>query len=326
MSRTIRRTILFVIFISLMVSIFSPFMGVEVSADGANPTTLTSSPVIQVNNDTELASLISTNSWKGTGTLSDPYIIENLKINSTDNQYGIYLGNVSKHLTIDNCQVYSDNVSWPGYVSVAGIALLNSTGLFLENNNCSGNAYGIYLRNSSNNNTITNNRCNGNAYGISVQDFSSDNNTISNNDFSKNAVGMQLLATRHNIITNNDFSGNDLGLYGGTGIDMGFSDNNTISNNTCGGKDYGIEMFFSSNNSIFNNNCSGKEYGIYLEINSQNNQFVANTGTIFVNTGTGIDTDGGSVSQTNTTAVFLISVVIFAMVTAYVLLGRRKPV
>ena len=85
-------------------------------------------------------------------------------------------------------------------------------------------------------------------------------------------------------------------------------------------------MFFSSNNSIFNNNCSGKEYGIYLEINSQNNQFVANTGTIFVNTGTGIDTDGGSVSQTNTTAVFLISVVIFAMVTAYVLLGRRKPV
>ena len=324
MGRTTRVTLLVFISFTLIASVFIPMMLEVVSADGTVPSALTPYPTIRVDNDAELASLISTNSWKGTGTASDPYIIENLKINATEKQYGIYFGNVSKHLTVENCQVYSDNVSWPGYASLAGIALFNSTGLSLKNNNCSGNGYGIYLSSSSDNNTLTNNHCSGNGYGITIQDVASDDNLVSENICSGNGVGIQLLATRFNVVSNNDFDGNDIGLYGGLGVEIGFSDNNTISNNTCGGKQYGIGLFFSNDNSIFNNKCSGKEYGIYLETKSQNNQFVGNTGTVFIDPGTGSDTEGGGPGLNNAIAVSLIALMVLGMVIAYVMLDGRK--
>ncbi len=323
MSRTTRRMLLVVISISLIASIISPLIELGVSAEGTEPATLTPSATIRAYNDTELASLVTDNSWKGTGAMFDPYVIENLKINVTDNQYGIFLGNVSKYLIINNCQVSSDNVSWPSYSSFAGIALFNVTNSVVKNNSCSGNMYGIYLFNSSTSNIVTDNHCNGNGYGIYVEGFSCNFNVISKNNCSGNSIGIQLLATRLNTIIDNDFSGNDQGLFGGTGVELSFSADNIVGDNICGGKDYGIYLFSSSNNSILSNSCSGMEYGIYLEADSQNNRFVANTGTFFDKTGMNPSYDDQQAPY-DVTPVFAISAVLFALVTAYVIMGRRK--
>jgi parallel beta-helix repeat protein len=60
------------------------------------------------------------------------------------------------------------------------------------------------------------------------------------------------------------------------GINISYSDNNTITNNDCIFiSNYGINVFNSNNNTIDNNNCSNSANGIYLEY-SKNNSITNN--------------------------------------------------
>ena len=95
-------------------------------------------------------------------------------------------------------------------------------------------------------------------------------------------TGMRLYTADYCNITGNNCSSND--VYG---IDLRYSDNNSIFNNTCSNNNFGIYLNNSSNNLITNNNVSNNSRvfpfdfppsqgtGIYL-LNSSNNKIYLN--------------------------------------------------
>ncbi|MEM3738554.1 MAG: NosD domain-containing protein, partial [Thermoplasmata archaeon] len=231
----------------------------------------------------------------GSGTQSDPYIIEGWEIDANGGSYGIWIENTTAYFVIRNCNVYGAT-DWWNLPGGAGITLNNVThgtldsnkcnnslcGIYLyrssqynniTNNNASGNSdIGIYLASSSNNN-ITNNNASGNKYGIYL--WNSSNNNITNNNASGNSwAGIRLSSSSNNNITNNNASGNsDTGIYL-----WDSSNNNNITNNNASGNSWdGIRLWWSStNNTITNNNASGNRYGIYLWNSSNNNNITYN--------------------------------------------------
>jgi parallel beta-helix repeat protein len=313
-----------------------------VSAEGEDSVALISSPVIQVNNDAELASLISANGWQGNGTLSNPFVIENLDIDAARMGDAILVGNTTSHLVIRNCNLHSDDGNPLPYGSGGGITLFDVTNVVLENNVCTGKSYGIILRSvsyaNSRNNTISNNTCIGNVgielgrasfndvfnntiigkSGSGLNLLGSDNNSISNNTCYGNDGGIYLTSSDHNVISNNTGIGNGLEVdsNNGFGLSLVSSNNNTVSNNTCNGKDCGLHLFFSNNNTISDNNCNGKNYGLLL-VDGKDNRIVGNEGTLSVMTGRPDD-------RSEILPVFVISAIMFALVTVYLMWGRKK--
>jgi parallel beta-helix repeat protein len=349
------RALLMLSSILLTISIIASSGGFSMEqADGAISTTLSSSPVIRVNNDTDLASLIAANHWNGTGMAADPYIIDNLIINATDKGDAIYIGNTSKYLKINNCQLVNlYNYSRLQFSNI-GIKLFNVTNVVVEyniligdglygislkhsrfntvsNNNCSGSRGGIILA-YSNNNTVSNNNCK-NTF-LALQD--SNNNTVSNNT----ADGIGLGDSNYNIVTNNTCNGNhglsligsnnnivtnntcivDASILSDTGLALQNSRYNTISNNTFKGDNFGIGLYASSDNTLSNNTCSGDGAGIYMNLECRNNYLFGNIGTVLDKTGTG---SSGSNNFDDLFPVVLISFVLLVIVIIFVLTGKK---
>jgi parallel beta-helix repeat protein len=200
----------------------------------------------------------------GSGTQSNPYIIENWDIDAKGGTYCIWIENTDVWFVIQNCRVLNaTNTSSEPYGT--GIYLNNVTHGTLKNNNCSGNSRnGICLWNS-NNNTIMNNNCTNNSYD-GIQMYSSNNNTIMNNNCTNNSYyGIALQYSNNNTVTNNTCSQN----YCGISVDTS-SYNNTITKNNCAYNSYGMRVSSSSNN-ITNNICSYNSYhGLWL-VSSSNN-------------------------------------------------------
>ena len=99
--------------------------------------------------------------------------------------------------------------------------------------------------------------------GIRIE---SNNNSIENNTCSNNRFGIDLRYSENNTITNNIAKSNEL-----TGIFLYYSNNNTINGNIASDNVYGISLSFSNDNTISNNNASDRhERGIYFG-NSEGN-------------------------------------------------------
>ena len=257
---------------------------------------LTSSSVLHVNSDTELASLISTNHWSGSGKDTDPYVIENLKISDTGASTGIYIGNTTAYLVISKCTVSSSTTNIGTFTQSAAITLYNAGNCTAYNDTCSG-YNGIYME-SSDSNTISNNNCSGNS-NDGIYEYSSNHNIIENNTCNDYIHGIYLSSSSSNILLNNSCmgitrcgimlssSGNNILLNntssatGNNGLHLDSSSNyNTVSNNTFDkNSNCGIMVSVSSNNNIItHNNCSGNSYdGIYLYSSSSNNIVRDNT-------------------------------------------------
>ena len=172
----------------------------------------------------------------GSGTQSDPYIIENWAI-SAENTDGIWIRNTTAYFIVRNCLMGSRHYN--------GIYLDNVKNGRIENNTCENNWYDIVLFSSSYNN-LTSNTCSGINEGIDLI-FSSYNNLTSNTCENK---------------------------Y--WGIHMDNSSYNNLTGNTCENNYYGIWLYSSSNNNLTNNTCENDKYGIYLWYSSDNNTMIGN--------------------------------------------------
>jgi len=221
---------------------------------------------------------------KGSGTESDPYIIEGWDINaSTAN--GIEIQNTDAHFIVRNCHVHDGQLNRPYSDGIHLYVCANGT---LDGNTCSNNEDAIYL-DSSSNNTLISNTCSNNIDGTYFN--SSSNNVLNNNNFSSNSYGMFLTYSSGNILVNNTCISNGLyGIslwdssnnnnicnnncsnnYGGITVGGDQCNHNIISNNNCSNNDKGIELASSSDNHVSSNNCSGiRHYGIFLQLSSSN--------------------------------------------------------
>ncbi len=198
------------------------------------------------------------------------------------NQRGIYLYNSYEN-------TLSDNIL---YNNSHGIFTLDSYKNLLSENEMYNNTYGIYMSNSDNNNASANTLGNNN-YGIYI--YRSERITLHNNDMHNDGIMIDGNQFRHwdthTIDTSNTVNGKPVYYWknetGGTvpegagqvilancmgvtvtgqrlidtaaGLQMGYSVENVIFNNTVMNNHYGIYLYASSDNTIYHNNFMGNE-------------------------------------------------------------------
>ncbi|MHA2180484.1 MAG: right-handed parallel beta-helix repeat-containing protein [Promethearchaeota archaeon] len=247
------------------------------------------SGIIHINNNWTAAK--SAGIVTGNGTYSEPYIIEDLVIN-TFPESGILIENSNAYLIIENCSI--GHAAQPN----AGIELVNVNNSQIINNDCSLNYHGIYLR-YCNNNTISGNIASDTdsfgytlAYGILLEYCH--NNIISGNTANYSGDGgIHLRSCDNNIVSgnivndgddfaillsnckNNFVSGNtandvgtppwNVGLSTNDGIGIVGSVNNIVTDNIINNNGrVGISLVDSHENTISRNTVNSNQYGIWL--------------------------------------------------------------
>ncbi|MHA1910817.1 MAG: right-handed parallel beta-helix repeat-containing protein [Candidatus Kariarchaeaceae archaeon] len=237
---------------------------------------------ISITNDSELATLASS----GTGIFGDPYIIENLYIN-TDLSHGIYITNTTKEFIIRNCFIDTGRVEGHYGIFLYDVAAHTAT---LQNNTCQYSIKGIYVKSSpetsiesnycywpywsdyhdtsgieiyrSHNSVIYNNTCLLNRYGIKV--ILSDMIIIQNNQCNYNyGPGIMVQGSYNALIFNNVFSNNDDYYYS-----CAYCPSSLL---------YGIFLSNTSSSNIMDNELiSNGFYGVFIDTISSGNQIYSN--------------------------------------------------
>ena len=232
-------------------------------------------------------------SWcTGSGSYSDPYIIQNLIIDGQNSSSCIEIRNSKVYFIIRNCTLFNSREEW----SAGGIKFYKVSNGTLLNNNCSYNNWnGIFIYYSDSNQVI-NCTTNNNTYGIKA-DFSNYCN-FSGNIVNDNLIGIFLEGNNHSILNNNVNYNSEAGImtqYGnhsviirnsasnnGAGIWLNHESNKfKVLNNSVRNNQYvGINVYNSNESLIYGNNISNNsQEGIFIR-ESDNNTI---TGNIIIN-------------------------------------------
>ncbi|MFX1513503.1 MAG: NosD domain-containing protein [Promethearchaeota archaeon] len=214
---------------------------------------------IEVSNDIELAAT----AVSGSGTDSDPYVLEGWNITTT-RTHGIYIHGTSAYFIIRYCWVDTGNVWGMHGIYINNVAAGTAT---ILNNINQNNAAGIHIRFSPSS-YVANNVCLNNSNGISLYNSPSSfvvNNTCNNNR--KNLVagyfqiGLFTDRSTHLMVSNNNCHDNNRGIV------LAYSDYSTLVNNFCNQNDVeGICLDESSSVIVDNNSCQNNDMGIFLWI------------------------------------------------------------
>ncbi len=201
---------------------------------------------IHIINNSGWADFRNDGNCTGSGTYSDPYVIEDLVIDGGGSGSCIWIENSNVYFRIENCTLYNSGGGW----NDAGIELSNANNSQLIINNCSSNSKGIRLENCYNN-TITENKAYNNGEGINLD--KSDYNSISGNTANYNRIGISSLNSHNNTISGNTANNNN-----DNAIRLRYSNNNKISGNIASNnKEEGISIDGNNNRilgNIMNNN------------------------------------------------------------------------
>jgi parallel beta-helix repeat protein len=159
---------------------------------------------------------------------------------------------------------------------VGQIILVNCNNITIKDQVIQNTNYGINLRKSNAckiiNNNVSNNNC-------GIYTYASDYNIISNNTINSNVIhGINLCYSNYNTISKNICNENNLGKYYHYGISLYTCDYNTIKNNICSKNGVGIACGTHSNdNSVESNIIFNNLYiGIKIVIKSDNNIITKN--------------------------------------------------
>jgi len=231
----------------------------------------------------------------GSGTESQPYIIENISRDGLTMTNGIEIINSNVDFEIRNCTFYNSDI--------AGIKLENVSNGTLTKNDCFFNFIGINLGSGCDFNNITGNvATNNDNFGISF-DLDCDFNILIGNSAINN--------TNHGIfledLCDNNTISHNIALYnGGTGIYLsggghgpGSSYNNTFLANTAENNDYGIQFEGDCHfNVIFGNIIKNNNFGIKFDSSCSNNTVYNN---LFLKNGKHAFDDGDDNNWNSTT-------------------------
>ncbi|MBD3351130.1 MAG: hypothetical protein GF364_06560 [Candidatus Lokiarchaeota archaeon] len=271
---------------------------------------------------------------KGKGTIKEPYLLEDLKIDCEESESGIYIKNSYTNFRIENCTINSSE--WGGFPNYnAAIKLENTSFGVIYNNNLSANlGAGLILFQNSSDNLIINNSLLNNKYGIyifqgchfnQIRDNyinASTNSGISitvvpgyekrcnstyiYNNVIKHCVWGINLHTGENVngtkIHANNINHNDIGIRISDTADLYYHINLTISNNNITeNNDKGIELAQINKSCIFQNNISYNSiingYGIHLSSSVSNISVYLNNITHTLGIGLYIDEDANQHNQ-----------------------------
>ncbi|NLX47589.1 MAG: hypothetical protein GXY70_05435 [Euryarchaeota archaeon] len=206
---------------------------------------LVDSDVIRINSDAELAA----NAARGSGSVSDPYVIEDLRIDATGHYSGIFIGNTTAHLVISGCNISG---------AVSGSEFMNEL--------VRGNAIMLYM--SSN---VTVEDCSVHSCPTGIDMLSSNNVTVRNN--TAYSLTMNGIAATGSMFGPSDSGSHDVLIENNVAwtVSSGVSSQTHSHNVTIRGNSvtdatfYGITVSQSANVVVENNNCSGNDrYGISI--------------------------------------------------------------
>ncbi len=230
---------------------------------------------ILIDGDSEFTSMNGVLS--GTGTPSDPYVIENWSISASSGN-GIQIRDTVSHFIIRNCWIVDGGGYFPGY---DGIALENVQNGTVTNCLLEGNGNGIHVTRSSRV-TIDNNTCMDANYGILVADWTSDIALV-NNICTLNGKGILL----NNQVTDSIIANNTCKRNLDHGIKLLYDcDNNLIEYNDLSEtieesvvndrSGIGIELYNSHDNVIKFNDCSKATGSGMFIVTSNGNRILDN--------------------------------------------------
>jgi len=175
------------------------------------------------------------------------------------------------------CSLTSNNVTDNDY----GIVLQGSQNVNMSSNSITNSTwFGIFLAESSANNSVTGNRLTDNGYGIYVYRSSNYNSVYENNLTSNFWMGICIDSSSSGNIARNNVTKNAYGifLYNATGSTV-FGNSIVATNQTS------IILMGSSNNNVSKNDLANDFRGIDLGSSSNNNNVVANNITASSNNG-----------------------------------------
>ncbi|MDD4308564.1 MAG: PKD domain-containing protein [Thermoplasmata archaeon] len=213
----------------------------------------------------------------GSGTESDPWLIEGWDIGGSGHGYCFYIGNTTDYFTVTKCRAHNaSGVFVSYYYTESGIILYNVSGGNVSGNIAKDNEFDGICLYGTEGCQISDNNVSFNEYGITVMEHS-DGNVISDNGvFSNNYYGINFLESDMNFAISNNVTAN-----GGNGISVSESSANCLRNNTVSGNWNGIDIWDSDNISAEGNHVCGNCIGLYLEycVNStvSNNNASENT-------------------------------------------------
>lgn len=140
----------------------------------------TPSGSIRIDSEADLAFMDAENSWPGDGSITNPYVIANLSINSPAKGVGIFIGNTTSYVRIENCTVSNaENLGIPYNVG-AGIELYQASNVTVIDSTLSAGYSGLYIQSSSNN-IFHNNSIYGTTGNNGIYVHYGSNNTIDGN-------------------------------------------------------------------------------------------------------------------------------------------------
>ncbi|UCH89322.1 MAG: right-handed parallel beta-helix repeat-containing protein [Thermoplasmata archaeon] len=197
----------------------------------------------------------------GSGTPTDPYIIEGWEINTSSSD-GIEIRNTTAHFVIRDTYVH-------GYKGNRGIFLHNLSNGAVINSTVYNSTRGIilYITNSMilHNNTVYNHSTSG------IEVLNSRYINITNNNVTQNNNGIWCSSSwKLNISLNDIGSNTNYGIYFISTYDSTIMKNN-ITDNT-----FSIYLFVSGNNNLDKNHAWLNQYGIYLSTSSDDNYILNN--------------------------------------------------
>ena len=242
-------------------------LGVSVSQDGfqlrtdaereirtTNPQSSSVSTPIHIDGNLEWLDFKYAGNCTGEGTSFDPYIIQNIEIDS---------GGLRSCILIENSDVYFiiKNVTVHNSTRYYGIRLNNVSNSQLIDNRVYNNGYGIYLK--GNNNIISRNWINQN-HLVGIW-FDGNNTVISENIVYSNNNGIILNNSNNNFISENTITGDS----GGIALNIN-SNNNNISENIITHTSIGLYISDSNNSTILGNSFDDNAIGISLSGNNSN--------------------------------------------------------
>ncbi|MGA1848127.1 MAG: NosD domain-containing protein [Thermoplasmatota archaeon] len=209
----------------LLMGTFVPLLSIR----GEEERTRAAHLPILITSNSDMATQASSESWTGSGTYNDPYIIENYEIDADGYVAGISISGTNRYLIIRNCRVHDANYRGEGInVKLSGvknislvsniftksldenIQVQSSSHIIIDDNSISGSAesHGIHVGNSQwvdiGGNTISANKIDGIRCGP-ADDILIDDNLIRRNGNS----GISLTDTRFGLVLKNTIESND---------------------------------------------------------------------------------------------------------------------